>query len=110
MKPMDPRIKDVLSLLSQDYSETHQIEDLARKVCLSPSRLAHLFKEQVGDTIIETLIKYRLKHAEKRLVFTNRPITEIALETGFNSPDYFTRQFTKYYGINPSQYRKLHSV
>ncbi|WP_042196085.1 helix-turn-helix domain-containing protein [Paenibacillus camerounensis] len=108
-KKLDPRIKDVLNILAQHYSDNHQIEELANKVCLSPSRLSHLFKEQVGDSIIETLTKYRLKQAEKLLQYTLRPITDIALEVGFNSPDYFTRQFASYYGVNPSQYRKQHT-
>lgn len=103
---MDPRIKKVLSLLSQRYMEPHLVENLAKLVCLSPSRLTHLFKEQVGESIIDMLLKYRLKQAEKKLAYTDRSVTEIALEVGFNSPDYFTRQFTKFYGTNPSRYRK----
>ncbi len=107
-KELDPRVKEVLDILSEHYTEDYLVEDLASKVCLSPSRLSHLFKEQVGDSIIETLMKYRLKQAEKLLQYTLRPITEIALGVGFNSPDYFSRQFASYYGINPSQYRKQH--
>ncbi|WP_141501139.1 helix-turn-helix domain-containing protein [Paenibacillus luteus] len=107
-KKLDSRVKEILDILSEHYTEDFLVEDLANKVCLSPSRLSHLFKEQVGDSIIETLMKYRLKQAEKLLQYTMRPITEIALGVGFNSSDYFTRQFTSFYGINPSQYRKQH--
>lgn len=106
LKELDPRIKEVLDILSKHYTEDHNVQDLANKVCLSPSRLSHLFKEQVGDSIIETLMKYKLKQAEKLLQYTLRPITEIALGVGFNSPDYFSRQFASYYGVSPSQYRK----
>ncbi|MHA7963949.1 helix-turn-helix domain-containing protein [Paenibacillus sp. CAU 1782] len=106
LKELDPRIKEVLDILSQHYTEDHNVQDLANRVCLSPSRLSHLFKEQVGDSIIETLMKYKLKQAEKLLQYTLRPITEIALGVGFNSPDYFSRQFASYYGVSPSQYRK----
>lgn len=109
-KKLDPRVKEVLDILSQHFMEDHLIDDLANKVCLSVSRLSHLFKEQVGDTIIETLMKYRLQQAEKLLQYTMRSVTEIALGVGFNSPDYFSRQFVNYYGINPSQYRKHHRV
>lgn len=105
-KKLDPRIKEVLTILSQQYAEEHQIEQLAQQVCLSPSRMSHLFKEQVGDSIIETLTKFRLKQAEKLLLYTTRLITDIAMDVGFNSPDYFTRQFALYYGLNPSDFRK----
>lgn len=105
-KQLDPRVKEVIDILSHQYSEDHSVEDLARTVSLSPSRLAHLFKEQVGDSIIETLTKYRLRQAERLLKYTLRPITEIALDVGFGSADFFTRQFAKYYGTTPSRYRK----
>ncbi|WP_342565665.1 helix-turn-helix domain-containing protein [Paenibacillus sp. FSL R7-0345] len=102
----DPRISEVLDILAARYMDEHMIEDLAASVSLSPSRLSHLFKEQVGDSIIETLVKYRLNQAEKMLRYTLRPITEIALDVGFHSPDYFTRRFTGSFGVSPSQYRK----
>ncbi|UQZ36911.1 AraC family transcriptional regulator [Paenibacillus sp. PK3_47] len=105
-KELDPRISEVLDMLAENYMEEHAVEDLAAKVCLSPSRLSHLFKQQVGDSIIETLIKYRLNQAEKLIKYTVRPITEIALAVGFNTPDYFTKKFTGYFGSNPSNYRK----
>lgn len=103
---LDSRVKKVLEIITHNYTETHPIETLAQAVCLSPSRLAHLFKEQVGESIKDALLKYRLQQAEKRLIFTDRSVTEIAIETGFNSPDYFSRQFSKYYGQNPVRYRK----
>ncbi|UQZ32306.1 AraC family transcriptional regulator [Paenibacillus sp. PK3_47] len=107
-KTLDPRVKEVLGIISKHYMDSHLIETLADQVCLSPSRLSHLFKEQVGDSIIETLMNHRLKQAEKLIKYTLRPITEIALNVGFSSPDYFTRRFTSYYGVNPSLYRKQH--
>lgn len=105
-KKLDPRISEVLDILAKGYMEEHSVDKLAAQVSLSPSRLSHLFKEQVGDSIIETLVKYRLNQAEKLLRYTLRPITEIALEVGFHSPDYLTRRFTGSFGVSPSQYRK----
>lgn len=107
-RTLDPRIKVVLDLLAREFSENFAIEDLARLVHLSPSRLSHLFKEQVGDSIIAILNGFRLKQAEKLLRYTPHPITEIAFSVGFNSPDFFTRQFVHYYGMSPLQYRKRH--
>lgn len=107
-RTLDPRIKQVLDRIAHDFSENFVIEDLARLVHLSPSRLSHLFKDQVGESIIAVLNGYRLKQAEKLLRYTPHSVTEIALSVGFNSPDYFTRQFVQYYGMGPLQYRKRH--
>ena len=105
-RTLDPRVKEVLQYIAENYAQEIKIEALAKKVCLSPSRLAHLFKEQVGETIVEVLIRHRLKQAEKQLKFTSRPISDIAYDVGFNSPDYFNRKFKEYYWISPSLYRK----
>lgn len=105
-RELDSRVQDVLNIISRQYMDHIRIEDLGKSVCLSPSRLSHLFKEQVGDSIMETLMKYRLRQAEQLLKHTLRPITEIALAVGFHSPDYFSRQFSSHFGVTPSNYRK----
>lgn len=102
---LDSRISEVLEILSADFQRPFKVSELARKVCLSPSRLAHLFKEQTGDSIIETLLKLRLQESTKLLEFTSRRIAEIAEDVGFQSADFFTRKFTQYYGMTPSAYR-----
>jgi AraC family transcriptional regulator of arabinose operon len=102
----DNRMEVILQHLSKHYMEEIHIDDLAKLVCLSPSRLSHLFKQQVGESIVEILIKIRLKKSEFMLKFSSRSITEIALAVGFNSLDYYTRKFTGFFGITPSAYRK----
>ncbi|UVI30031.1 helix-turn-helix domain-containing protein [Paenibacillus spongiae] len=102
---LDPRIHEVLNLISHNIKEPYSIRDLAQHVCLSPSRLAHLFKEQTGDSILEFLLKMRLRQAAKLLEFTSRNITQIAADVGFHSPDYFTRKFSQYTGMTPSMFR-----
>ncbi|MDQ0253341.1 AraC family transcriptional regulator of arabinose operon [Evansella vedderi] len=103
---LDPRVQKVMHILSDRLKEHHTIDSLAKEVCLSPSRLSHLFRDQVGNTIMATLLAMRLRHAARLLEFTNLSITEIASDVGFKSPFYFTKQFTFHFGINPSTYRK----
>jgi AraC family transcriptional regulator of arabinose operon len=106
-KLLDPRVELILQILTGQMSNNHSIDLLAQSVSLSPSRLAHLFKEQVGESIITTLNQIRLRQASKMLEFTNQPIAEIAYNVGFNDSFYFTAQFTKFFGMNPSAYRKM---
>lgn len=105
-RPLDPRLEAVLHWLSQHLSEPLTVPDLARLVSLSPSRLAHLFKEQMGDSIIETLLKLRLRQASRLLEFTARHVGEIAQDVGFQSPFHFSRQFKAHYGMSPLAYRR----
>jgi AraC family transcriptional regulator of arabinose operon len=102
----DPRIDEVINYLAEHIKESHSIDVLARMVHLSPSRLRHLYKQEVGESIVETLTRMRLRQASRLLELTAMPISEIAEEVGFHSSFYFTSRFTEHYGLNPSTYRK----
>ncbi|MBE1444395.1 helix-turn-helix domain-containing protein [Paenibacillus sp. OAS669] len=106
LQHIDPRIQEALDLLSNHYYKPYTVASLASHVNLSPSRFAHLFKNQTGESVMEMLIKIRLQHAKKRLEHTPLSIAEIAAEVGFNNPFYFTRQFTSFYGCPPAAFRK----
>ncbi|MBC8079363.1 MAG: helix-turn-helix domain-containing protein, partial [Gorillibacterium sp.] len=106
MRHVDSRVTLVLNHLAQYYPSICRVEDLARMVNLSPSRLSHLFKLEVGETMLEVLTKHRLKQAERLLSFSSRAITDISYDVGFQSPDYFTRTFKAYYQVSPRSYRR----
>lgn len=103
---LDPRIAAVLQRLNANYREPVTIAALAQQVSLSPSRLSHLFKEQVGRSIIETMVSIRLHQTERLLKYTSLHIGEIAHEVGFQSASYFSRQFKAHYGLSPEAYRQ----
>jgi AraC family transcriptional regulator, arabinose operon regulatory protein len=103
---LDPRIEQALVRLGATLDRSLPIDALAAELVLSPSRLAHLFKAEVGDSIQRVHLRLRLRHAARLLEFTAQPILVIAQETGFPSPFYFSRQFKAHYGVSPSEYRK----
>ncbi|MFD2610942.1 helix-turn-helix domain-containing protein [Paenibacillus gansuensis] len=105
---IDRRVQEVLLRLGEDLRTSRRIADLAKQVSLSPSRLSHLFKMQVGEPVMEVLLKMRVRQAARLLAYTDRQVQEIAEDVGFSSPFYFTEQFTKIMGENPSSYRKRH--
>lgn len=105
-RQLDTRVEEVLIYLEEHYSELIQIDELAKMVHLSPSRLTHLFKQDVGESIIETLTKIRINQAAKLLRSTNHSIADIAYSVGFHSSNFFSRKFAGYYGENPMLYRK----
>ncbi|WP_239004631.1 helix-turn-helix domain-containing protein [Paenibacillus tepidiphilus] len=80
---MDPRISDILRDLQLHPAQKVSLPELARTSCLSISRLSHLFKEQVGDTILNTLNKFRMERAAQLLAGTQRQVAEIAADVGF---------------------------
>jgi AraC family transcriptional regulator, arabinose operon regulatory protein len=101
---IDPRIEETLYLLAQRMQESVRVEELARSVGLSASRLSHLFKENTGESIVEALNRMRIKQAALLLAHTNRNATEAAHDVGFQNYNHFTRQFRKYIGLTPSEF------
>lgn len=103
--PRDPRVQQVLDLIANDLAARHDVTALARAVHLSPSRLAHLFKAEVGASVTDTTIALRLNQAARLLEHTVSSIGDIAAEVGFRSAYYFSRQFRRRFGKSPREYR-----
>jgi AraC family transcriptional regulator of arabinose operon len=104
-KKTDPRIQETLNLLSERMQEPIKIEKLAKMVGISSSRLSHLFKENTGLSIIETVNQMRLDQAALLLQHTNRTALEISLDVGFMNYNHFASLFHTRYGVNPSKLR-----
>ncbi|WP_203918902.1 helix-turn-helix domain-containing protein [Rugosimonospora africana] len=103
---LDSRVQQVLDTIAADLSRPMSVDALARIVSLSPSRLAHLFRQEIGDSIVNVALAMRLRKAASLLEFTDRPIGRIATDIGFSSPYYFSRQFRERFGVSPSAFRQ----
>lgn len=103
---LDPRIEETLHLLAKRMKEPVKIEELAKKVGLSSSRLSHLFKEQTGRSIIEMLNKMRLDQAALLLEHTDQRASEVSREVGFQHYHYFAEQFRKQFGQSPRTFKR----
>lgn len=105
LQRLDPRIRHVLTLMASDLTGVQPVDALAAQVALSPSRLAHLFKAEVGTSVLETHLEMRLHQAARLLAYTTQGVAQISRSVGFHSPYYFSRQFRQRHGMSPSQYR-----
>lgn len=104
-RPLDPRVRLVLDAITTDPSRPYTLAMLARMTQMSVSRLAHLFKEQVGDSIMNVVVGLRLQRATELLVATDLSVSQVAQSVGFESPHYFSRQFGQRFGQSPTRYR-----
>ncbi len=103
---MDRRIIDVLAILDQEWRRDHRVEDLATAVNLHASRLQHLFKEAVQQTIRDVILARRLDEAAKLIATTYERISEIAYFVGFRDISNFNHAFRRRFGIAPRDYRQ----
>jgi len=95
-----------LELIEKRISERLTVENLANAVYFSNNHYQRLFREIVGETVMEYVTKRKLTLAGRALLESKANIIDIALEHGYESREGFTRSFKAYMGISPMEYRK----
>lgn len=99
-------IKIPLDYIQHHYRSAIALEALAARAHLSVSALERRFKKYLGKTPTQVINQYRLETARKMLSETSLPIATVASEVGFTDPGYFSRQYQKHFGEQPSSLRK----
>lgn len=97
---------DVLKYLADHFTEPITLDSLARTLCVSKSYLSHTFSRQLGANFRTYVNTLRLDFACSLLRGTDRTVTQIAYESGFESQRTFNRAFFQQYGMTPSRYRQ----
>ena len=104
----DVRIaRRVVDFISEHYMENITLAGLAELVNMSETGLSRLFRSITGMSCIDYVIDYRLTKAMGMLRCSDKPIIEVAYETGFNNISYFNRTFKKHCHQTPSEFRKF---
>ena len=96
-----------------DYIEAHLSEDLslltlAAEAGMSAARFARGFRQAMGHSVHQYLLRRRLEWAAALLGGAEQPIADVALATGFCSQSHLTTAFHRLYGTTPAVYRREH--
>src|SRR6185295_9812821 len=102
---LDSRIQRLLALMEQNPGERLSLSDMADVVGLSPSRLRHKFKAEIGITPTSYLQQLRLQRARELLKRESLSVKEVRAAVGIGSDSFFAHQFKRAYGIPPSKSR-----
>lgn len=94
----DERISELLEILKDCDCYDHTIDNFAKSVCLSSSRLSHLFREQIGVPLKSYLMFHQLERAFTALL-NGANITNAAMAAGFDSPSHFAATVKKWMGM-----------
>lgn len=98
-------IDTVIDYIENHISEKIDLETVAAAANYSKYHLHRMFTETVGLTIHDYTHRRQLTEAAKLLVFSDKPILEIAFICGYESQQSFTTAFTSMYKTSPAQYR-----
>src|SRR4029077_15444706 len=99
-------LDQAVELLHDRYVEDLTIAAVANGVGIHPVHLARSFRRHFGCSPGEFTRFCRLERAARMLTRSDRPLSEIALESGFGDQSQFTRAFARDLGIAPGEYRR----
>ncbi|MBP1966311.1 AraC family transcriptional regulator [Paenibacillus aceris] len=94
--------------LSLGLSEEATVAGVAKEMNLSRSQCSKLFSKVYGLSPRQYLSRQKLKLAKELLVTTHLPMTDIAEKLGFQSASHFSRQFRRWTGQSPSEFKPRH--
>jgi len=101
------RLKTALTYIESHFSEKIKLPDLAAQVNMSEGHFCRFFKQMTYKTPVEYINDYRMNQATRLLLESDRCITDIAMDIGFDNVSYFIKVFRTSKRCTPSRYRKL---
>lgn len=100
------KLDKVIQYIHQNYDKEIDNTVLADLVGYHPYYLNRIMKQINGITLHRYLVNYRLSVAQQLLVSTDEPVSDIAMQTGFQNATVFTQKFKEANGITPLAFRK----
>lgn len=100
------RIKTMLSFIHENYSNDMSTHRIAQSALISESECLRCFRTTIGTTPIQYVKQYRIQQAALLLCSTQKSVSEIASQCGFQDMSYFSKAFREVKGCVPTQYRQ----
>jgi two-component system response regulator YesN len=99
-------ISKVVTYIEQNYDKELSLQILSVHVHLSKNYLAHLFKKERGEGVIDFITRVRIDRAKSLLRGTDLRSADISQKVGIPDSKYFSKLFKKMTGVTPSEYRE----
>jgi len=99
-------MSNAISYIEDNLTDELTIENVAKQAFVSAFYFQRAFAMLCGFTVGEYIRRRRLTLAGSELVATDEKIIDIAMKYGYDSPDSFTKAFTRFHGVTPSAVRK----
>ncbi|WP_438462921.1 AraC family transcriptional regulator [Marinomonas sp. PE14-40] len=102
----EKRLHTLLNYIHEHHSDSISIADISHAANISESECYRLFRNALKSTPNNYLLNYRLRMAAHLLVESDKPITKVAYDTGFNCPAYFAKKFKLAFEKTPKTFRQ----
>lgn len=98
-------VQNVLKIIQEEYHEDLTLKAIAERLHLNVMYVGQIFKKETNKSFSQYLNHYRIKLAQNLLLNSELNINEISEKIGYMSPGYFYKNFKKYCGISPKEFR-----
>ncbi|UWX56001.1 helix-turn-helix transcriptional regulator [Maribacter litopenaei] len=105
-KTQNISFKNFLTILEENYKRPVGVEYYAEKLFMSARNLNLICQNILEQSVSEIIETRKLIEAKNLLISTDKTISEIAFELGYNENSYFSNVFKKKAGISPSEFRE----
>jgi LacI family transcriptional regulator len=103
----NPDVLCALRFISEKYASNMGVDDVAAAVGRSRRTLQILFRKELGESIVDRIVKTRIAKAQELLTRSTKSMADVAKSSGFTSSSYFHRVFKASQGCTPVKYRQL---
>jgi AraC-like DNA-binding protein len=97
--------KRIREYIDKYYMEDISLQKMSDDLNISSYYLSHVFKDTIGYSPIQYILRRRIGEAQTLLITTDFPVTRIASMVGYDNPSNFNQIFTKHVGMSPRKYR-----
>ena len=98
--------KEMVSYIQQNFTGKISLREFGEQFHLSEKYISRYFKEHFHITLSQYVTYLRLEHAKQLLQDTDIPVTDVAMQSGYQNVSYFIRSYQKAYAVSPLKYRK----
>ncbi|MDY0394560.1 helix-turn-helix domain-containing protein [Virgibacillus halophilus] len=99
-------IRDCMTFIQKNFHKSIGLREMTLASGVSKYHLIRLFKENLGESPVQYLIKLRIKKAVQLIIDTSDSMENIAIQCGFSSGNYFAKVFKKWMKVSPSDFRQ----
>lgn len=101
------RVEKAIGEIMRSLDKPIDLETLSREVCSSPYHFHRTFHQLVGETVHGCLRRLRLERAIFLLRNTDRSVTDVALDSGYETAESFAKAFRGAFGLSPREARRF---
>jgi YesN/AraC family two-component response regulator len=102
----NPILKPAMDFIKSHYARPISLDDMAALCRISSSYFSKLFNRTMGENLASYVNRVRVLRAREMLLDSDKPITTIALQLGYEDSGYFDKVFKKLIGQTPSEFRR----